>query len=295
MEIEGQLSSLLAALEPPTPSLTLIEVSAGTRLIGPPLGGVAALVVMAGTMHVSDGDGEYMVRPGRVMLLPPGRRAAIAAAPGTALHEVSGQASLVRRGRWLVADATRGRTPDLVVAGTRIAGGDAIARVVVQSIAGCAIGRPIFQLLRAELARGGAGHPALAVSLMSAVVVQALRRALAAADGGAGAAVNDTGIGRAVATMRAHPGEPHSVGALAGVAGMSRSTFLRHFARVMRTPPMAYLQHVRLEEARAMLRTTALPIKTVAARTGFASRSHFSRLFRARYGVDPSHFRLDHG
>ena len=40
-----------------------------------------------------------------------------------------------------------------------------------------------------------------------------------------------------------------------------------------------------------MLGTCALPVKTVAARVGYASRSHFSRAFKAAYGVDPTAFR----
>ncbi len=34
-----------------------------------------------------------------------------------------------------------------------------------------------------------------------------------------------------------------------------------------------------------------LPVKTVAARAGFASRSHFSRAFKAFAGADPAGYR----
>jgi AraC family transcriptional regulator, activator of mtrCDE len=128
---------------------------------------------------------------------------------------------------------------------------------------------------------------------MSACVVQALRRAIDAAPPVEPAVQVAAGslIGRAVTAIRAHPGEPHTLETLADIAGMSRSTFIRHFRRIMRTPPLEYLKRIRLEEARTLLRSTNLPVKTVAAQSGFASRSHFSRLFRAAYGEDPSAFR----
>lgn len=294
MEIGGQLQSLLAVLEPPTPSFTLFELADDVRLIGLPLDGVAALVVLSGTLHLTDGREMRAVKPGRVALLPPGRRASIAASPGEPAHSADGRASLTRRDRWLVADATRGRPVSLSLAATRIAGSDALDAPVVISIADCSVGRPIFTLLRAELARGAEGHPALAMSLMSACVVQALRRAIIAAPDAAPSqadAAAGASVGRAVAAIRARPGEPHTLDSLADVAGMSRSTFIRHFRRVMRLPPIEFLQRVRLEEGRAMLRATTLPVKTVAARAGFASRSHFSRLFRSAFGDDPTSYR----
>jgi len=36
---------------------------------------------------------------------------------------------------------------------------------------------------------------------------------------------------------------------------------------------------------------SGLPVKTVAARAGFASRSHFSRAFKASAGADPAGYR----
>jgi len=293
VELGGQLSSLLAVLEPPTPSFTLFELADGVRLIGPPLDGVAALVVLSGTLHLGHGETAVVVKPGRVALVPPGRRATLAARPGEPLHSIDGRASLIRRDRWLVADATRGGAASLRVAGTRIAGSDALARPVVTSVLDDPAGRPVFTLLRAELARGAAGHPSLAMSLMSACVVQALRSAIEAAPAprSQGEAATGLSVGRAVAAIRARPGDAHTVETLADLAGMSRSSFIRHFSRVMQAPPIEFLQRVRLEEARALLRATSLPIKTVAARAGFASRSHFSRLFRAAFGDDPSGFR----
>ena len=48
------------------------------------------------------------------------------------------------------------------------------------------------------------------------------------------------------------------------------------------------LAEARLSQALWMLQTTRLPIKTVAARSGYSSVSSFVRRFHLRYGVEPS-------
>jgi AraC-like DNA-binding protein len=40
-----------------------------------------------------------------------------------------------------------------------------------------------------------------------------------------------------------------------------------------------------------MLKGSDLPVKSIAASVGYASRSHFSRAFQAKFGIDPSAFR----
>jgi transcriptional regulator GlxA family with amidase domain len=64
------------------------------------------------------------------------------------------------------------------------------------------------------------------------------------------------------------------------------------FRRHLRTTPMAYLRHVRLQRAHEQLRalslTDGVTVTQVAARWGFASPSRFARYYRAAYGVTPS-------
>ena len=58
---------------------------------------------------------------------------------------------------------------------------------------------------------------------------------------------------------------------------------------------MDFLKEVRLRRAAHLLRATDLPVKTVAARVGFASRSYFSRAFKAFTGHDPAGYRAGVG
>ena len=49
-----------------------------------------------------------------------------------------------------------------------------------------------------------------------------------------------------------------------------------HFQQNMGQSPRDYLQHQRLELARKLLETTALPVSTIATQTGFISVPHFT-------------------
>ena len=88
------------------------------------------------------------------------------------------------------------------------------------------------------------------------------------------------------------PGRAHSLDSLACVAGMSRSRFVHHFSTAYGRTPMEFVQLVRLHAAAQMLRGSLLPVKTISASVGYASRSHFSQAFRAEFGSDPTAYRL---
>jgi AraC-like DNA-binding protein len=51
-------------------------------------------------------------------------------------------------------------------------------------------------------------------------------------------------------------------------------------------PPHVYLNAVRLANARQLL-LTGVPLATVAATTGFADQSHFTRRFKGATGLSP--------
>jgi AraC family transcriptional regulator len=51
----------------------------------------------------------------------------------------------------------------------------------------------------------------------------------------------------------------------------------------------------RLERARELLETSAMPIAEVAERSGFASQSHLTRVFSGTFGVSPGQFRRARG
>jgi AraC family transcriptional regulator, activator of mtrCDE len=155
--------------------------------------------------------------------------------------------------------------------------------------------RRIFEALLAEQERALPGAAMMMRALMLECLVGLFRRLHTAEDGRLGwlTALHDPALSRAVDAMLAEPGAPHSLDRLAERAAMSRTTFSERFGAAFGRPPMAFLRDLRLREAAKLLQTTDLPVKAIAAKVGFASRSHFSRAFKAQFERDPGQFRAE--
>lgn len=68
--------------------------------------------------------------------------------------------------------------------------------------------------------------------------------------------------------------------------------YLHHvFHAVTGQTPLAYLQRVRLAEAKRQLLTTTVPVKQVALACGFSSAGYFSTVFKREIGQTPRQFR----
>jgi AraC-like DNA-binding protein len=106
--------------------------------------------------------------------------------------------------------------------------------------------------------------------------------------------LSDPQIARAFADMVAHPGARHSVRSLARTAFLSRSAFVARFTRVVGRSPMSILRDLRMRQAAAQLRSTAMTIDEIAHHAGYASRSSFVRAFREAHGCDPTSYRGSH-
>jgi AraC-like DNA-binding protein len=83
-----------------------------------------------------------------------------------------------------------------------------------------------------------------------------------------------------------HAAMPLTVEEMAAEACLSPFHFMRTFKRAFGVSPHRYLLDLRLDRARALL--GRYPLGVVAALSGFADLSAFSKAFRARYGVPPS-------
>jgi transcriptional regulator GlxA family with amidase domain len=57
------------------------------------------------------------------------------------------------------------------------------------------------------------------------------------------------------------------------------------------TSPERFLAQVRLEKARSLLEGTFLSVKEVMSEVGMSDAGHFSKSFRAAYGVTPAKWR----
>ena len=84
-----------------------------------------------------------------------------------------------------------------------------------------------------------------------------------------------------------------SVAQMAGRLFLSQAHFARLWKREMGVPPAAYLRRLKLERARFLLEHSTQSVTHIARGVGFGSAAHFSRSFRACYGVSPLQFRHD--
>jgi AraC-like DNA-binding protein len=74
------------------------------------------------------------------------------------------------------------------------------------------------------------------------------------------------------------------------VTGLSRFELARQFRLRFGTSPYRYLLMRRLDFARIQL-STPLPLAEVALEAGFSDQAHFTRMFKAGFGLTPAVYR----
>jgi len=84
---------------------------------------------------------------------------------------------------------------------------------------------------------------------------------------------------------------PVSLQDLAYLSGRSLSTFKREFRKVYNEPPFQWIRNRRLEKAKELLTHSGISITEVCFATGFENVSHFSKVWKKKYGVSPSAMR----
>lgn len=154
--------------------------------------------------------------------------------------------------------------------------------------------REPFQRLLGELADPQPGAHMLAEILFKECLISLLRRQYQEDEIQAPwlAALDHPQLGRAIEAMLDQPEHQFTLQGLADIAGMSRAAFAEQFRAAFNRTAMDFLYDIRMRKAARLLETTDYPVKKVASRVGFASRSHFSRAFKEFTGVDPTSYRL---
>lgn len=79
----------------------------------------------------------------------------------------------------------------------------------------------------------------------------------------------------------------------AKIALRSLPTFKREFKAIYNTTPGKWLLNKRLENAIMLLNSTSKSVNEIAFESGFENNSHFSRVFKEKYGKSPQHFRKE--
>ena len=100
-------------------------------------------------------------------------------------------------------------------------------------------------------------------------------------------------LGAAIAWTRANLAKA-DVESFARRAGLSVRTLHRRCLEVLGTTPARLIDRLRVERARALLETSDLPAKTLAAQCGFGNTTRMKRAFERELGIAPREYRLLH-
>jgi AraC family transcriptional activator FtrA len=91
--------------------------------------------------------------------------------------------------------------------------------------------------------------------------------------------------------IRKRLAEPWRVAELAREAAMSQRTFMRRFRAITGLSPADWITHARVDRARELLESTALPIDHIAERCGLGTPTTLRHHFRRKVGVSPAAYR----
>ncbi len=98
-------------------------------------------------------------------------------------------------------------------------------------------------------------------------------------------------VSRAKAFMRENLNAPLTLAGIADAVGVTERTLLRRFAANGHGTPAAYLLSARLAHARSLLESSDVPVKRVAAESGYGDLAAFARAFRKYAGLAPGEYR----
>lgn len=101
----------------------------------------------------------------------------------------------------------------------------------------------------------------------------------------------DAVVARCQAWLADHYDEPHPVACMVRHSGLHQRTFKRRFLIATGYSPMAYVQTLRIEEAKQLLETTNLTIDEIAGQVGYEDGAFFRRLFKRTTGLTPARYR----
>jgi transcriptional regulator GlxA family with amidase domain len=102
---------------------------------------------------------------------------------------------------------------------------------------------------------------------------------------------SDSVVERAQHWLQKHLASDISMAELARAVAVSDRTLVRRFTAATGQTPLAYVQAVRLDAARALLEVGDMTVQSIATQVGYSDVSSFSRLFRHSIGLSPGAYR----
>jgi AraC-like DNA-binding protein len=154
----------------------------------------------------------------------------------------------------------------------------------------------IAQFLVLEITQQEPGMALMISRVIDILIIRCIRtwaKSLGPRQGWIGA-LADARVSRAVAALHHDPARNWSVGALASIAGMSRSRFAERFMTTVGEPPLRYLHRWRLATASDLLRRSNLAVAEIARSVGYESEAAFSRAFKTMFATTPRETRREY-
>lgn len=99
--------------------------------------------------------------------------------------------------------------------------------------------------------------------------------------------VRNSKLAMAMQIMENNIEDPLTPDEISGIVGLSTRQLERLFAKYIGISPKRYYLRLRLSKARDLLRQTDFSVTDVCVTCGFKSLSHFSKSYRATYGISP--------
>lgn len=91
--------------------------------------------------------------------------------------------------------------------------------------------------------------------------------------------------------IQSHLGEDLSLKRLAEEVHLSPSHLIRLFRANLHDSPHGYIIRMRMDRAKYLLKSTDMPIRSIAAEVGYGTESSFTGAFTDKIGVSPRKFR----
>lgn len=137
----------------------------------------------------------------------------------------------------------------------------------------------------------GAGPQVVLDRMLDWLLVCTLRAWVDQPSSGWFRALGDPVVGPVLRAMHAAPERPWTLAALAGEAGVSRTTMTGRFTKLVGDPPLTYLTEWRMALAADLLTSTTATVAAIARRVGYADAFGFSSAFKRVHGASPTWYR----
>lgn len=102
---------------------------------------------------------------------------------------------------------------------------------------------------------------------------------------------NDAAVLRCQTWLAEHYHRSDVISEVVKLSGLPKRTFDRRFKGATGYAPLAYVQAMRIEEAKQLLETQSYPIENIAREVGYEDPGSFRQLFRRLVGMPPGEYR----